>query len=655
MSNPLARAGRYEIVSELGRGAMGVVYEARDPVIGRTVAIKTMLTEGLAPSDYEAYRTRFQREAQSAGVLAHPNIVTIYDFGEDQGLLYLAMEFLKGKSLDRVAQEQNYLPLEKILLIYEQVSDALDFAHSKGVIHRDIKPPNIMILDNWQVKVTDFGIAKMAEMGSTGLTRSGQILGTPNYMSPEQVKGRRVDGRSDIFSLGVILYELVTGEKPFSGQNITTVIYKIMHENPIPPRDLDSAIHPGLSYVITKALAKSPDERYSTCRALYQDLKNYKNLGETPGLATPAMIEQEPAPAGAAVATPASALGPATTSSVLPATQRIPQPSAGPSAAFEPQYQAARAVPGIAPEPEAPPARDIMPRPAVPEIELPAYASPAERPAQERRKSPLPWLILTVLVIVAVGFGYWLLRQRKPRSVVISNGSIVVSNGGASATTATPAQSATPLPETPQPAPGASTTAPPPGEVQATQPRKASPPESAPSSAKHAALPAAKSASEPRPAAAEPAAVKVTVISDVPGAGIIVDGQVNASWTTPHTFSLPPGPHRFAVTKPGYKPVQKDVVVAAGSGQEVHLNLGSTAATPSPSGKGDAEIDIITNPPGLQVLIDGKPVGTTPVQYFTESGPHTCKVIPPPGGGAWEGPCEAKAGSVTTKKLNYNR
>src|SRR5208282_2533985 len=278
MAEQLTKTGRYQIVGELGRGSMGVVYQGFDPIIGRTVAIKTMLPEGLSPQEFQEYKARFQREAMAAGILAHPNIITVYDFGEDNGVLFLAMEFLEGKSLEKIVQEQTILPIETILPIYDQVCSALDHAHQNKIVHRDIKPANIMILQNGLVKVTDFGIAKMMDMG---MTQAGQILGTPNYMSPEQVKGRQIDGRSDIFSMGVILYELVTGEKPFGGQNITTVIYKIINENPIPPRELDASIHAGLSYVISKALAKNPDERYQTCKELAEDLRNYKNLGGT--------------------------------------------------------------------------------------------------------------------------------------------------------------------------------------------------------------------------------------------------------------------------------------------------------------------------------------------------------------------------------------
>jgi serine/threonine-protein kinase len=297
MAEALTKAGRYQIVGELGRGSMGVVYQGFDPIIGRTVAIKTMLPEGLSPQEFQEYKARFQREAMAAGILAHPNIITVYDFGEDNGVLYLAMEYLEGKSLEKIVQEQTILPIETILPIYDQVCSALDNAHRNKIVHRDVKPANIMILQNGLVKVTDFGIAKMMSMG---MTQAGQILGTPNYMSPEQVKGRQIDGRSDIFSLGVILYELVTGEKPFGGQNITTVIYKIINENPIPPRELDASIHAGLSHVINKALAKNVDERYQTCQELAEDLRNYKNLGGAAVGQGTVLMNASPAPVGAA-------------------------------------------------------------------------------------------------------------------------------------------------------------------------------------------------------------------------------------------------------------------------------------------------------------------------------------------------------------------
>jgi predicted Ser/Thr protein kinase len=266
--------GRYEITGELGRGAMGVVYKALDPTIGRTVALKTMRLDVHGLDAQEMVR-RFQNEARAAGVLNHPNIVTIYDAGEQEGIFYIAMEFIEGTTLHELLAEKRVLATDEVVQITRQICRGLDYAHSNGIIHRDVKPANIMITANGTVKIMDFGIAKSGGQ----VTNTGQVLGTPNYMAPEQVKGRPLDGRSDIFSLGVILYEMLTGEKPFVGQNVTTIIYKIVNETPITPRDLDVTVHPGLSAIVTKALAKAPDDRYQTGADLVRDLENYKLAG----------------------------------------------------------------------------------------------------------------------------------------------------------------------------------------------------------------------------------------------------------------------------------------------------------------------------------------------------------------------------------------
>jgi predicted Ser/Thr protein kinase len=281
--------GRYEITGELGRGAMGVVYKALDPTIGRTVALKTMRLDVHGLDAQEMVR-RFQNEARAAGVLNHPNIVTIYDAGEQDGIFYIAMEFIEGTTLHELLAEKRVLATEEVLQLTRQICRGLDYAHSNSIVHRDIKPANIMITGNGTVKIMDFGIAKSGGQ----VTNTGQVLGTPNYMAPEQVKGRQLDGRSDLFSLGVILYEMLTGEKPFVGQNVTTIIYKIVNENPITPRDLDVTVHPGLSAIVTKALAKAPDDRYQTGADLVRDLENYKLAGPVRTGSTAAI---SPAPA----------------------------------------------------------------------------------------------------------------------------------------------------------------------------------------------------------------------------------------------------------------------------------------------------------------------------------------------------------------------
>src|ERR1700731_4133282 len=278
----IMKAGRYEILGELGRGAMGVVYKATDPVIGRAVAVKTirLSEEGTGLSRPELL-TRFQTEARAAGLLTHPNIVVVFDAGEEDGLYYITMELVEGKSLQALLDGGHAFPLPRTLRIMEQTCSALQFAHERNVIHRDIKPANLMLTADDTVKVTDFGTAKILQFGT--VQQTAHVMGTPSYMSPEQVKGRAVDGRSDIFSLGVMLYEMVAGEKPFPGQNITTVIYKIVNEEPVPPKQVDPTVHPGISAVVMRALAKDPDTRYQSCREMLDDLRNYRSLTATPG------------------------------------------------------------------------------------------------------------------------------------------------------------------------------------------------------------------------------------------------------------------------------------------------------------------------------------------------------------------------------------
>ena len=274
----LTKAGRYELREELGRGSVGVVHRAHDPVIGRDVAVKTLhLSEAGTGMSREELVSRFQTETRAAGLLAHPNIVVVFDAGEAEGLFYITMELVDGRSLQTLLDGRQLFPLPRIIKIMEQVCSALDFAHQHNVVHRDIKPANLMLTGDDTIKITDFGTAKILQFGTA---QTAHVMGTPSYMSPEQVKGKPVDGRSDIFSLGVILYEMVTGEKPFPGQNITTVIYKIINEEPIPPQSLDSSIHVGLSNVIKRALSKDPAGRYQTCHEFFQALKNYHDLSD---------------------------------------------------------------------------------------------------------------------------------------------------------------------------------------------------------------------------------------------------------------------------------------------------------------------------------------------------------------------------------------
>ena len=263
--------GRYELLGELGRGAMGVVYKARDPKIDRLVALKVIASAvGLPPTEIPHRRERFQREARAAGRLAHPNIVTVYDVGEDQGRDYLVMEFMEGEPLDHLLRTRRPLPLDEVLAIGEQVAQALDYAHAPSIIHRDIKPANLLLSRDGLATVTDFGIARIA---GAETTQTGQSLGTPSYMSPEQISGLTLDGRSDIFSFGAVLYELLSGEKAFPGETISTVVYRIIHEEPTPLRRLNPAFPAGLDACLQKALGKNPSRRYSRTLDLVRDLR----------------------------------------------------------------------------------------------------------------------------------------------------------------------------------------------------------------------------------------------------------------------------------------------------------------------------------------------------------------------------------------------
>jgi CHASE2 domain-containing sensor protein/tRNA A-37 threonylcarbamoyl transferase component Bud32 len=261
--------GRYEIVKELGRGAMGTVYLGKDPKISREVAIKTLRFDEIDEGQLVEIKRRFFREAEAAGKLSHPNIVTIFDVGEDYDIAYMAMELLDGTDLERYVEKENLMPAAEVARIVTAVAQALDYAHRNGVVHRDIKPANIMILNNGDIKVADFGIARVM---TSSKTQTGVILGTPSYMSPEQIAGQKVDGRSDLFSLVVVLYEMLSGEKPFQGDSIATLMYNITTSAPIPIMDLAPTLPKRFAAIIEKGLAKDRELRYQTGSELAKEL-----------------------------------------------------------------------------------------------------------------------------------------------------------------------------------------------------------------------------------------------------------------------------------------------------------------------------------------------------------------------------------------------
>lgn len=265
------RLGRYEIISELGQGAMGVVYKAMDPLIDRVVAIKT-INLSLAQDEKEEYEARFYQEAKAAGRLSHPNIVTIFDVGKTGEIAYIAMEFLQGRELREILNAEFALPVEQVLDIVSQVATGLAYAHEFGIVHRDIKPSNIMVVRDGYVKITDFGIARMESAAIH--TQTGLVLGSPKYMSPEQVMGKTVDLRSDIFSLGVMLYEMLTAQSPFAGENVNAIMYQTLNSVPMPPSRLNVAVPEMLNFIVAKALAKNTDDRYQSATEFAEDLRH---------------------------------------------------------------------------------------------------------------------------------------------------------------------------------------------------------------------------------------------------------------------------------------------------------------------------------------------------------------------------------------------
>jgi len=293
------KLGRYEILADLGKGAMGVVYRALDPMLNRTVAVKT-INMALEQDEREDYEARFYQEAKAAGGLNHPNIVTVYDIGKSGNIAYMAMELLEGRELKGLMVPDRPLPVAQAINIAAQIAEGLGYAHEHDVVHRDVKPANIMIVRDGLVKITDFGIARMRS--AEVRTQTGVVLGSPRYMSPEQVTGKRAEPRSDLFSLGVILYEMVTGKSPFVGEDVSSIMFQILNFVPPPPSSLNPEAPEMLDFIVAKALAKSPADRYSDAREMARDLRECRNRAAAAGSAAarapkPAQASFDPEPA----------------------------------------------------------------------------------------------------------------------------------------------------------------------------------------------------------------------------------------------------------------------------------------------------------------------------------------------------------------------
>jgi serine/threonine-protein kinase len=418
--------GRYEIVAELGRGAMGSVFKATDPAVGRTVALKTIHSAALNGAQAEEYRARFYREARASGVLAHPGIVPVFDVGENDGAPFLVMEFVEGRTLESAMKKGERFTLDRVCDIGQQLAEALGYAHRQGVIHRDVKPANILmtsreVYGSERPRITDFGIAKLA---ASEITTTGQLLGTPAFMPPEQFTGAPIDGRADLFSLGVILYSLASGEQPFPGETMTAVSYKVVHTDPIPPSKLNPSIPAGMEAVILKCLAKSPANRYQTGEELAHDLATLRAnpnatlaaaaalapAGSDPNAtlaAVPASISHPPAQASAAAqkppAVPARNASKQHKTETIIAAALLVVAAAGAGLWFylhhrpQPAPPQPQAVVVPAPQPAAPAASPIVQgnvtpdqEPAAPAKPAPAQPAPAKPQAGAPKTTPPP-------------------------------------------------------------------------------------------------------------------------------------------------------------------------------------------------------------------------------------------------------------------------
>ncbi|MGA3186965.1 MAG: serine/threonine-protein kinase [Bryobacteraceae bacterium] len=556
----MQQVGRYQIVAELGRGAMGIVYQAQDPAIGRTIAIKSIRLQDLTDTaERERLRERLVREAQSAGILSHPGIVTIYDIAEDEGMAYIFMEFVNGPPLEKMLLRDQTPDKETLLSIFRQTAAALDYAHKKGIVHRDIKPANIMIHEDGTAKITDFGVAKIV---SQQMTLSGAMMGTPSYMSPEQVQGSAITGRADQFSLAVIAYEVLTGEKPFVAEYLPTLLFKIVREEPLSPQRLNPTLGPQVDTVLRKALSKNPADRYENCT-------EFVNVLSTACNATHGWM---PLPRGASLNMPTGGSGDGM-GATLDDRPDVNRPDLN--------------RPDLNKDDVRRPAADRPP--PVPPVEVPPPFEPrARREARDQSTHVLRNVLLSAVGVAVLLIGIFIAIQK------ISTREI------------------------PQPAPVAKTTPPPQEAIPPppdTTPAKEDPP-------KEEAPPPAPVIAEPeksKPVTAKPkslAEADFQVTTSPAGANVTFDGDSSTRCKSPCNISLAAGRHTFVVQHPGYREAHRIIEVPRDAGLIVDL------------AKQMGSLSLITNPPGLTVIVDGKEQAKkTPANLSLSVGPHHVQVM----------------------------
>ena len=553
----LNKIGKYEVSEQIGVGGFGAVYRGRDPFIKRTVAIKTCQVND------EEIKHRFFREAELAGNLHHRNITTIYDFGVENGIPYIVQEFLTGEDLDKVIKRGEAIPVTRKLEILMAITDGLGYAHNASIVHRDVKPANIRVLEDGTVKVMDFGIAKSMQTESN-LTQTGITLGTSAYLAPEQIRGEAIDRRTDVFAMGVLAYELLTYRKPFRGEHLSTVLYKILNETPEPIETLAQDVPPALATAVKGAMAKVPAERYPTMeafrkdlQAIYRELSGHSGQHATPSLAeTVRTIRPESDDMDTTLATPASGVSPITISPPSGALARVPVPAD-----------------------VTPTSGSLVASAARPNLELVNFRDPAAEGAEEPAAGPRRTtetdtgvsrtrmvLFASILGAIAVAVGAYLVIGRPAAPAVPK--------------ALPPPAAALPTPalDFPEPKLGQGE----PGPVPT-------------------AAPPAVAASVPPPVApVAPSKFKVQ-FSSVPVATLSVDGKAIGPSIPARTLSLDEGEHRVRFEATGFPAHERTIRVGAKSENRVHYQFPVSMLVIDARGWA-----------GARVLVDGKYKGTLP-------------------------------------------
>ncbi len=609
--------GRYKVVEELGRGAMGIVYRALDPAIGRTIAVKTIrLNELTEESERAKLRERLFREAQSAGILSHPGIVTIYDIAEDEGLAYIFMEFVNGPPLEKLLRSEQTPDKESLISILRQIASALDFAHKKGIVHRDIKPANVMIHEDGSAKVTDFGVAKIV---SQQMTQAGAMMGTPSYMSPEQVQGTTIDGRADQFSLAVMAYEVLTGEKPFSAEYLPTLLFKIVREDPIPPQRINSTLPPIVETVFKKALAKAAEDRYDTC-------VEFINALAAACATNPAWT---PLPRGAGqnmptIATSSSldtvAADPIFAAPGKPVNLKLPPPPLN--------LRSGSDVRAVTPDmiPLNPVAEPTISLPKAPEFDLPGaphaatippppMEAPPSRPIRERSTEEAPSsgigkkLIAMVATVLFLGLGFIVIKKMTDADK--------------------PTQPNGPIIEDPMQ----------PGQQDKKQTQtKTTQNTTRPVDTKQTGEPSDKSTAK-RPSVAE---VPLQLTTTPSGADVIVDNNSALGCRTPCNLPLDAGRHTMVIKLEGYRDQQKIFELP----RDANLSL--------PLIQMMGIVNITSTPAGLTVVIEGKQQPSkTPATFNLPVGQYKFQIVKD--GQSREFSVSVKDGGISSHNIDWSQ